>query len=47
MAMHGKRALVFSVGDAYYELIPSDGVSALKFWLYHQACTDKQTVLAT
>ena len=47
MAMHGKRALVFSAADTYYELIPSDGVSAVKFWLYYQACTKKLTVSAT
>ncbi len=44
MAMHGKRALVFSADDTYYELIPSDDVSSLKFWLYYRACTQKETV---
>lgn len=47
MAMHGKRALVFSAADTYYELIPSDGVSALKFWLYYQACTERLTASVT
>ncbi len=46
MAMHGKRALVFSVADKYYEFIPSKGANALKFWLYYQACINKQTVKA-
>ncbi len=44
MAMHGKRALVFSAADNYYELIPSG--NALKFWLYYQACTNKQLIKA-
>lgn len=47
MAMHGKRALVFSAADTYYELVPSNGVSALKFWLYYQACTNKLAASVT
>ena len=31
MAMHGKRALVFSTAEGYYELIPSANANALKF----------------
>ena len=30
-AMHGKRALVFSAGKKYYELIPHKGNNAIKF----------------
>lgn len=44
MAMHGKRALVFSAVDGYYELIPSDGANALKFWLYYLACAQRETI---
>lgn len=46
MAMHGKRAVVFSVSDTYYELIPSGDVSTLKFLLYYRACVEKETVKA-
>lgn len=35
MAMHGRRALVFTAEKTYYELIPSEEANALKFlWLY-------------
>ena len=34
LAMHGKRAIVFSTNEKYYELIPSDEANALKFFLY-------------
>ena len=44
MAMHGKRALVFSTAEQYYELIPSTDANALKFYLYYLACTQKETV---
>lgn len=44
MAMHGKRALVFSVANVYYEMIPSGDANARKFWLYYLACTQKETV---
>ena len=36
MAMHGKRALVFSANDKYYEVIPANGFNSLKFHLYYQ-----------
>ena len=36
MAMHGKRALVFSANDKYYEVIPASGFNSLKFHLYYQ-----------
>lgn len=36
MAMHGRRALVFSVGKDYYELIPSQEANALKFHMLYQ-----------
>lgn len=44
MAMHGKRALVFSAGNTYYELIPARGANARKFWLYYLAITQKDIV---
>ena len=37
MAMHGRHALVFSVGNAYYELLLDDSDNALKFHLLYQA----------
>jgi len=37
MAMHGRHALVFSVGDAYYELLLNNYDNALKFHLLYQA----------
>ncbi len=36
MAIHGHRALVFTAGKTYYELVVDEHVNALKFlWLYH------------
>ena len=35
MAMHGQRAIVFTAGKQYYELIPSKEANALKFYLYY------------
>ena len=37
LAMHGKRAIVFSTQDIFYELIPSEGSNSLKFMLLFQA----------
>ena len=37
LEMHGRRALVFSTKDAYYELKPSEEVSAVKFKLLYEA----------
>lgn len=37
MAMHGKRAIVFSTQDAYYELIPSEEAASVKFHLLYKA----------
>lgn len=37
LAMHGKRAIVFTVHKDYYELIPSDEANALKFMLLYKA----------
>lgn len=37
MAMHGRHALVFSVGDTYYELLFNNSACALKFHLLYQA----------
>ncbi len=36
MAMHGQKALVFSVGKTYYELLVKNGVNALKFLIYYE-----------
>lgn len=35
IAMHGQRAIVFTAGKQYYELIPSEEANALKFYLYY------------
>ena len=37
LAMHGKRALVFSTQDVFYELIPAEGSNSLKFMLLYEA----------
>ena len=37
MAMHGRHALVFSVGETYYELLMDGSDNALKFHLLYQA----------
>lgn len=37
LEMHGRRALVFSTKDAYYELKPSEEVSSVKFKLLYEA----------
>lgn len=36
MAMHGQKAIVFTVGKTYYELLVKDGVNALKFLIYYE-----------
>lgn len=36
MAMHGKRAIVFGANKKYYELIPSEEISAFKFQLFFE-----------
>lgn len=36
LAIHGKRGIVFSTSDAYYELIPDS--NALKFVLFYECC---------
>ncbi len=36
LAMHGQRAIVFSVNKDYYELIPEEGNNSLKFFLYYE-----------
>ncbi len=43
MEMHGKRALVFSTKDAYYELKPSEEASAYKFYLLYRAYKNSAT----
>lgn len=37
LAMHGQKAIVFSVNKDYYEMIPSEEFNSLKFFLYFQA----------
>lgn len=46
MAMHGKRALVFTANNEYYEITTSDNVNMLKFWLLYQEIRNKVTVTA-
>ena len=38
LAMHGQRAIVFTAGKVYYEMIIDEGSNALKFFLYYNAC---------
>ena len=38
LAMHGQRAIVFTAGKVYYELIIAPGSNAFKFFLYYNAC---------
>ena len=42
LAMHGQRAVVFTVGKTYYELVPEKGSNALKFHLYYQKCKQRK-----
>ena len=42
MAMHGRRALVFSAKDVYYELFPSEEANSLKFHLLYLALNEKK-----
>lgn len=35
LAMHGQRAVVFTAGKTYYELLPKEGSNSLKFFLYY------------
>lgn len=36
LAMHGKRAIVFSTPEGYFDLVPSDEANALKFFLMYK-----------
>ena len=36
LAMHGQKAIVFSVNKDYYEMIPAEGFNSLKFFLYYE-----------
>ncbi len=38
LAMHGQRALVFTAGKTYYELIVDEHANALKFFLFYNVC---------
>ena len=42
MAIHGRHALVFSVGKEYYELIPKSPSNAFKFLLLFEAYKNKK-----
>ena len=47
MAMHGQKAIVFSRGREYYEIIVPDKTCALKFLLYFRECKNNlETVKA-
>ena len=35
LAMHGRRAVVFTADKTYYEMIPAKGANSLKFLLYY------------
>ncbi len=41
LAMHGRRAVVFSVRKEYYELLVEPGTNALKFHLLYQSLSQK------
>lgn len=43
LAMHGKHALVFSVGKDYYELLTDKNTNALKFMLYFNSAKNIKT----
>ena len=45
LAMHGKRAIVFTVHKDYYELIPSSEANALKFMLLYKAYQKKAAAM--
>ena len=45
LAMHGKRAIVFTVHKDYYELIPSSEANALKFMLLYKAYQNKAATM--
>ena len=36
LAMHGQKAIVFSVNKDYYEMIPAEGSNSLKFFWYFE-----------
>lgn len=42
LAMHGQRALVFTAGKTYYELLPSEESNALKFFLFWSALREQR-----
>lgn len=43
VAMHGRRALVFSTNEKYYELIPEKGSNVLKYFLYFEEYKKQST----
>lgn len=43
LAMHGQNAIVFTVHQKYYELIPAKGFNALKFQLFFDEYRDQIT----
>lgn len=45
MAIHGRDALVFSVGRTYYELVPDKGYNTLKFLLLFHAYKNRHSAV--
>lgn len=37
LAMHGRRAIVFTAGKDYFELLPREGTNSIKYFLYFNA----------
>jgi len=46
VAMHGRRALVFSAAKAYYELIPDTTSNAIKYLLLYDALKSKENTVS-
>ena len=44
IAMHGQRAIVFTAGKQYYELIPSEEANALRFYLYYMEWNNQKSM---
>jgi hypothetical protein len=41
MAMHGKKALVFTADKVYYELLPQN-TNVIRFLWYYNTCLDRE-----
>lgn len=44
LAMHGQRAIVFTADRKYYEVIPTKGSNALKFFLYYNLVKENRKI---